>query len=136
MTTAPRVAAAAIAVAAGAGAVALAHAHPDYSYAGASTGRAALELAAGWALAAAGIALWPRSRAGPLLVAASVAWFAAEAANPASGSSLLFTAGLLVASAWPAVLLHAAGADRKLVALGYLATVGVLGLAATAVDDA
>ena len=136
MTTAARVAAAPIAVVAGAGAVALAHAHPAYSYAGASTAGAALELAAGWALAAAGIVVWPRSRSGPLLVLASVAWFAAEAANPASGSSLLFTAGLLVAAAWPAVLLHAALTDRALVVLGYVATVGVLGLAVTAVDDA
>jgi len=136
MTTVARLAAAPIAIAAGAGAVSLAHAHPEYSNVGASTAAAALALAAGWALAAAGLVVWPRSRSGPLLVLASLAWFAAEAPNPASGSSLLFTAGLLVAGAWPAVLLHAALADRTLVALGYVATVGILGVAATLVDDA
>ena len=136
MTTTARLAAVPIVIAAGAGAVVLAHAHPDYSLAGASTGAAALELAAGWALAAAGIVVWPRSRAGPLLVLASVAWFAVDAANPASGSALLFTVGLVVVGAWPAVLLHAVVAGRALVALGYVATVGILGVAATAVDDA
>jgi signal transduction histidine kinase len=136
MRTVARLAAALIAVAAGAGAVALAHAQPGYSYAGASTAATALGLAAGWTLAAAGIVVWPRSRSGPLLVLASIAWFAAEAANPASGSALLFTTGLLVAGAWPAVLLHAALDERTLVALGYVATVGILGVTATLVDDA
>jgi signal transduction histidine kinase len=136
MTTAARLAAAPIAVAAGAGAVALAEAHPAYSYAGSTTASAALELGAGWALAAAGLIVWPRRRAGAVLVAASIAWFALEAANPASGSALLFTVGLLVAGAWPAVLLHATVDDRLLVALGYVTTVGLFGVAVTLVDDA
>jgi signal transduction histidine kinase len=138
-----RPAAAALAVVAGVGAVALAHAHPEYAFAGASTWRAALELAAGWGLATAGIATWllrPRARSGPLLVLAAVAWFAVEAANPASGSSPLFTLGLLIGAVWPAVLFHAATVYTgvrawSLVAAGYVATLGLLGAAVTAVTD-
>src|SRR4051812_3423828 len=106
-----RPAAAVLAAGAGAGAAALAHAPPHVAVAGPRGWRTALELAAGWGLAAAGIATWllrPQASSGPLLVLAALAWFAVEAANPASGSSLLFTLGLLFGAVWPALLVHAA----------------------------
>jgi signal transduction histidine kinase len=135
--------AAALAVGAGAGAAALARAHPEYAFAGAPTWRAALELAAGWGVAAAGMMTWflrPRGRSGPLLVLAGVAWFGVEAANPASGASPLFTLGLLAGAVWPAVLVHAAVAHtgvraRGLVPAGYVVTLGLLGAAVTTVTD-
>ena len=86
---------------------------PTFSFAGTSPGGAVALLGAGWALLACALAFWgrrPGNAVGPILVAASGAWFVAEWDNPAVGSAIVFTIGLV---------LYAAGAP--LVAWGMLA---------------
>ena len=135
MPTAARVAAGPIAAVAGAGAVALAHAHPAYSYAGASTAGAALERWPGLALAARASSCGRAAAPGPLL-----SWRRSPGSPPRpptwrQARRSLLPAGLLVAAAGrPRSCTPPTG--RALVALGYAATVGILGLAVTAVDDA
>ena len=98
-----------------------------------------LLLATGLALAAAGcaaLAVYPAEAFGRLAIAASLAWFAAGWASPGAGSSLLFTAGLVLASASTPLVGHAilgygtslAGPIRALAAIGYVAWVVLLGL--------
>src|SRR5215218_4473996 len=58
---------------------------PTFSFAGTSLGGAVALLGAGWALLAGGLAFWgrrPGNDVGPILVAASGAWFVAEWDNP------------------------------------------------------
>jgi signal transduction histidine kinase len=137
-----------LALAFGVDAVTIARGHPDLSLAGDAPWASATELAAGWAVVAAGLAhaaRRPASRCGPLLAAAGTAWFLSEAQNPESGSALVFTAGLVLFAACPALVAHAAltyaggqlgtRVDVVSVALGYVATVGVLGLATAMLYD-
>ena len=137
-----------LALVVGVAAVVLARGHPDLSLAGDTPWASAAQLAAGWALVAAGLAYAarrPASRCGPLLAAAGTAWFLSEAQNPESGSSLVFTAGLVLSAACPALVAHAAlthaggrlstRVDVASVALGYAATVGVLGLVTAVLYD-
>ena len=69
-----------------------------------------LFLAAGLALAAAGCAavvVYPGEAFGRLAIATSLAWFAAGWGSPGVGISLLFTAGLVLASASAPLVGHA-----------------------------
>src|SRR4051794_3493175 len=128
--------------------VQLARDHPDLSLAGDTVPASALQLAAGWALMLAGLAHHarrPGAVSGPLLVAAGFAWFAVEAPNPEVGSSLVFTAGLLLAASCPALIVHAALAHRAgrpesridvaVIAAGYLVCLGAAGAVTTVLND-
>jgi signal transduction histidine kinase len=128
--------------------VVVARRHPDVSLAGDAPWASVAQLLAGWGLVAAGLAQWarrPANRSGPLLAAAGLAWFLVEANDPEVGSSLIFTAGLALFAACPALLAHAALAyshgrlrsrvEVAGVALGYAAGVGVLGLLTAALYD-
>jgi signal transduction histidine kinase len=87
-----------------------AHDHPAYGFAGSSRVAGAALLGAGWALIGCGLAFWlrrPSSRCGPLLTAAGFAWFVPEWNNPELGSSLAFTAALVLSAACPPLVAHA-----------------------------
>jgi signal transduction histidine kinase len=131
----------------GAESISLAHRQPAYSLAGAGALAAAAELAAGGGLLAAAATILvrrPGNRAGPLLVAAAWAWFLVEWNNPGAGTSLVFSIGLALGTACPALVAHAALAyprgrldgmlDRVAVGLGYLAAL-TSGVAQAAVFD-
>jgi signal transduction histidine kinase len=118
------------------------------SFGGASAYAGAAELAAGYALLAVGFAAWMRhcqARLGAILVGASFAWFLVEWNNPAAGSALVFTIGLVLYAAAPPLVAHAMLAypdgrvgwwpGRLGLALGYAGSVLVLGLLAAAVFD-
>jgi signal transduction histidine kinase len=133
---------------AGATAVTVARRHPDLSLAGDAAWASVARLVAGWALVAAGLAHWsrhPASRCGALLAGGGLAWFLIEAANPEVGSALLFSAGLVLFAACPPLIAHAALAhahgrlrtrgETAVVALGYAAGVGVLGLLSATLYD-
>ena len=80
----------------GAWSLVIARDDPAFSFAGASIAGAVALLGAGWALLAGGLTFWgrrPGNAVGPLLVAASAAWFLAEWDNPGVGSALVFTVG-------------------------------------------
>lgn len=109
---------------------------------------AALGLAAGWSLIAVGLVSRrrePGDRIAALLVLAGLSWFAAELANPASGSAALFTVGLVVAAACPPLVAHAAlaypggrlggSADRVAIVLAYVTGFAWSGILATLVYD-
>jgi signal transduction histidine kinase len=75
---------------------------PTFSFAGTSPGGAVALLGAGWALLACALAFWgrrPGNAFGPILVAASGAWFVAEWDNPGVGSAVFFTIGLVLYAA-------------------------------------
>jgi hypothetical protein len=125
----------------GAGSLAIARSAPGGSLAGASTASAVALLGVGWALIACGVVAWarrPTSRFGPILAAAGGAWFVVELNNPGIGSPILFTFGLLVYAACPALVAHAAlaypgggaggGLERVGLAIAYASTLVVLGL--------
>lgn len=94
-------------VALGVYAMIIARVHPVFSIAGSSViGMIAL-LVPGISLMLAGLLFWTRRAGniiGPLLLAASAAWFVGEWDNPQINSSLLFTLGLVLAGAAPACL--------------------------------
>ena len=126
--------------------VAIARSEPDFALA-AGPGWRAAELTAGalLLLAALGAHAWrPRPGYAFPLVAAALLWPLAEWNSPGAGAG--FTAGLVLSAAWAPALAHGAlrGPDagrlgraaRGVVALGYVATIGVLGLATAAVFDA
>ena len=84
--------------------LAIARDNPTFSFAGTSLGGAVALLGAGWALLAGGLAFWgrrPGNAVGPILVAASGAWFVAEWDNPSIGSAVGFTIGLALYAACP-----------------------------------
>jgi signal transduction histidine kinase len=88
----------------------VARSRPDGSFAGTSWVAAAAELAAGWALIAAGLRLAlrrPANRSGYLLAAAGVSWFFVEWNNPGIGSPAAFTFGLVVWALAPPIVAHA-----------------------------
>ncbi len=89
----------------------VARAEPAYGLVGTSLVSGLAFLLAGWALVGAGVASWlwrPGSRFGALLALAGFAWFAPEWSVPGVGSALVFTAGLVLASACPPLVGHAA----------------------------
>ena len=121
---------------------------PGFSAAGAAPFGSVLLLAAGWAAVTAALVLrwrYPARRSWVLLVAAGFALFVAEWDSPAAGSAALFSVGLLLNAAGPALIGHLALSfpsgrlgtrlDRAVVASGYAVTVGLLGLAVAATLD-
>jgi signal transduction histidine kinase len=148
MARALRLAVLAAGLAFGVFSLAVARRGAGYSFAGGSVLAGAAELAAGYALLAVGFAAWMRprqARLGAILVAASFAWFLLEWNNPAAGSALVFTIGLVLYAAAPPLVAHAMLAypdgrvgwwpGRLGLALGYAGSVLVLGLLAAAVFD-
>jgi signal transduction histidine kinase len=119
-----------------------------YSFGGGSAFAGAAELVAGYALLGVGFAALVRprqSRLGAILVATSFAWFLLEWNNPAAGSALVFTIGLALYAAAPALVAHTMLAypdgrvgwlaGRLGLALGYTGSVLVLGLVAAFAFD-
>jgi signal transduction histidine kinase len=146
MTRALRFAVLAAGLAVGVFSLVVARAGAGYSFGGASAFAGAGELAAGYALLGVGLAAWMRprqARLGAILVAASFAWFLLEWNNPAAGSAVVFTLGLVLYAAAPPLVAHAMLAypdgrvgwwpGRLGLALGYAGSVFVLGLLAAAV---
>jgi signal transduction histidine kinase len=137
----------AVGVLVGLGTVLLAWQAPSFSRVGATLTESAIACAAGWSLMLAGAvtSLRDSRRAGALLSAAGLAWFLSDWANPASAPALVFTLGLLLGSAWPALLIHAVlgaspladlrNAGRVVVAAAYLTNGVVLGLVPTVAFD-
>jgi signal transduction histidine kinase len=128
--------------------LAVARDDPVGSYAGLSTLGGVAELAAGWALVAAGLLFRGRHPGNPfgvLLVAAGFAWFVPEWSNPGVGSALVFTSGLAGFVACPPLVAHAAlvypsgrlrsRVDAAVVAALYACGVVLLGVVATTVFD-
>jgi signal transduction histidine kinase len=128
-------------VALGVHAMVIAWSHPLFSLAGSSVVGLATLLVAGLSLLVAGLVYWTRrahNAVGPLLLAASGAWFAGEWDNPEMGSSLLFTIGLVLSGAVPALLAWAilcfprGRLDSLLmkwtIAAGLVVSIGILGV--------
>jgi signal transduction histidine kinase len=115
---------------------------PGFSFAGSdAVGQLALVGPVVACLVAAVAQLWrhpDRWRPAGLLASAALAWSLAEWDNPEAGSAWVFSLGLAVFAAVPAVVLHVALADARgrlpgpfevaLVSLGYGVTVGVQGV--------
>jgi signal transduction histidine kinase len=146
MARALRFAVLAAGLAVGVFSLAVARGGAGYSFGGGSAFAGAAELAAGYALLGVGVAAWLRprqARLGAILVAASFAWFLLEWNNPAAGSAIVFTIGLVLYAAAPPLVGHAMLAypdgrvgwwpGRLGLALGYAGSVLVLGLLAAAV---
>ena len=122
---------------------------PSFSRAASSLATTALMCAAGWSLMLAGaVTLWRRGgrMKGVALLAAGFGWFISEWVNPASAPAVIFTVGLLLANAWPALVAHAvldessgptasSRARRLVVAVAYSTNLGVLGLLPTLAFD-
>ncbi len=121
---------------------------PAFSFAGTALPGALALLAAGWALLAVGFAHWrrrQRNAVGPLLAAASVAWFIGEWDNPAVGRAGVFVLGLILYAAcaplvgW-AMLAYPSGrltswAERVVVSVAMAGSLLVLGLLPTLFFD-
>lgn len=128
----------------GVASVLFARSDPDYAFAGSGPAIAA-ELAAGFALIASGLILARRRQPGKfgvLLAAAGCGWFVLEWNNPAVGSPLVFTAGLVFYAAAPPFLTHALLAyparalrlpERAVAAAAYAGSLLALGLLAALV---
>lgn len=126
----------------GLGALAIVRSAPAYSPIGDSVVLAIVMLLAGWFLFLAAFLVSANGRpsVAPYLAAAGVAWFAAEMASPASGSTLVFTFGLVFSLACPcfvgwAMLAHPEGRldgkwSRLAVAAALLTLIGSGGLVA------
>ena len=125
----------------GVASLAIARDAPDGSLGGATAASGLVLLGVGWALVLCGVVAWarrPSSRFGVILAAAGGAWFLVELNNPAIGSPVLFTIGLLTYAACPAFVAHAALAypdgrvggslERAGLLLAYVSTILVLGL--------
>jgi signal transduction histidine kinase len=109
---------------------------------------AVLSLAAGWSLIAVGLVSRgrePANREGALLVLAGLSWFAAELSDPAAGSAVIFTVGLVLAAACPPLAAHTAlaypsgrltgPAERVAIGSAYLSGVVWSGVITTATYD-
>jgi signal transduction histidine kinase len=117
---------------------------PTFSFAGTSLGGAVALLGAGWVLMACALAFWgrrPGNAVGPILVAASGAWFVAEWDNPSVGSAVVFTIGLVLSAtcaplvawgmlAYPSGRLASWG-ERVVIGVALAGAVLVLGLLPT-----
>ena len=120
---------------------------PGFALAGDSIARLILGVAAGWAVVAAGLVLAAREAplSGRLLAGAGCAWLAAGLGTPGTRLAALFTLGLVVTAAAPALVGHAllalaAGGqrrrlDRAVAVTLYAALVGLLGLLPTLLFD-
>jgi signal transduction histidine kinase len=122
--------------------LAVAGTRPIGAFGGASATAGAFELAAGWALIAAGLYVSSRGRAhggtGWLLAAAGVAWFLSGWNNPGVRSPVVFSIGLVGYLLAPPILAHAVlryasnqpfrRTERTVVSIAYLGAVLVLGL--------
>ncbi|MBF4764583.1 hypothetical protein ISU07_15735 [Nocardioides islandensis] len=124
--------------------VAIVGREPGLSLAGPSRAVLAVEVLAAVLLTAAAVATWRAGEAFPVLLAATaLAWLVSEWNSPAAGAG--FTPGLLLYAAWPALLaatalrgLHEQRFDRPasgLLAVAFLSSVGVLGVASALVFD-
>jgi signal transduction histidine kinase len=131
-------------VAVSAATVAIVRGEPDLSLAGDSAAALVAELVAAALAVAAATATWRTGAAFPALLAtAALAWLVAEWNTPGAGPA--FTVGLVLYAAWPPLLAAAAlrGLDEQqlgwpaaiLVAVAFVSSVGVLGLAFAAVFD-
>ena len=121
---------------------------PSFSRAASSLATLALLCAGGWSLMLSGAStLWrqgPRTR-GIAFLAAGFGWFISEWVNPASAPALVFTLGLLLVNAWPALLAHAVlddgratgprGPRRAVLAVAYITNLGLLGILPTLAFD-
>ena len=131
------------------GAVALATARgdPASSFGGGGLVPSVLDASAGACLLVVGLTALGRERErsiGALLVAASAAWFFIDFNNPGAGAAV-FTLGLVLATAAPAVVAHVvlnhpegglrSWPARAAVGLGYSLTLGVLGVASAVVFE-
>ena len=119
---------------------------PAFSLAGDSTAQLMLGVAAGWAVVAAGLALGRGGSrvTGGLLAAAGCAWLAAGLDTPGARVAALFTLGLVLPAAAPALIGHTVLAvvgdrlrrlDRALVVALYASLIGMLGLLPTLFFD-
>jgi signal transduction histidine kinase len=135
-------------IALGVASLSIARHEPGYAFAGRSEARAAVELAAGWALLGVGLVSWgrrPASRFGPILVLASLGWFLLEWNNPGAGSSAAFTTGLVLSLSAPPLVAHAVlsyvgggratGLARAVIVAGYADAVLLIGLLPALVFD-
>jgi signal transduction histidine kinase len=113
-----------------------------------STGALSVEIAAGLALAVAGAVVMsrgPDSRSGALLCGAAAAWLIAEWDNPGAPGGIVFTLGMALGVAAPALLAHAllvhgsgrlgTTAARLAVGAAYAGLAVLAGTAATLVAD-
>jgi signal transduction histidine kinase len=131
----------------GGASLATARGDPGASLGGASIAGNVALLVTGWALVLTGViavARRPSSPFGFLLGAAGGAWLLAELDNPGVGSAALFTLGLVSFAACAPLVAHAAlvyerprleHLERVVLALAYLAAIGLLGLASALVYD-
>jgi signal transduction histidine kinase len=118
--------------------VMIVRAQPEVTFAGTTGWLLLLELVAGVTLVGAGAVATlraPTRTTGLLTAGAGGAWLTREWASPATGSSAVFTAGLVLAGVAPVLLAHAAfrfpGAPRvgrAAVLLGYVVVVGWQGV--------
>ncbi len=120
---------------------------PDWALVGSSGGRLAFELAAGLAVAVAGMVRLrgPDRRSGGLLVAVAAAWLIAEWNNPGALGAIVFTVGLAAGEMAPAVAAHTSlvygrdgcppALDRGVTAAAYAISGLMLGLAFALVAD-
>jgi signal transduction histidine kinase len=127
----------------GAWSVSFASSADGLSRAATSGATAVLAVAAGWGILTAGvIGTWrnPRLPGAPLLILAGIGWFVAEWSNPGAPTAIVFTIGLLIGAAWPAMVAHAGvllGRTRinramaALLAAGYAICLGPLGFIPT-----
>jgi signal transduction histidine kinase len=121
---------------------------PSFSRAAASLATLALMCAAGWSLMLAGAGtvwrLGVRTK-GIALLAAGFGWFTSEWVNPAAAPAIVFTLGLLLANAWPALVAHAVldesritvvrRARRLVLAVAYITSFVLLGILPTLAFD-
>jgi signal transduction histidine kinase len=130
----------------GGASIALARSNPDYAFA--STGpELAAELVAGYALIGSGLILarGDQMRAfGTLLALGGCGWFLVEWNNPAVGSSLVFTVGLVCYATAPPLIAHALltypharlrPVERAATASAYAGSLFALGLLSALVYD-
>ncbi len=108
----------------------------------------AIEIAAGIALAVAGVVVrsrGPDPRSGALLCGAAATWLIAEWNNPGALGALVFTLGMALANTAPALVAHAllvhgsgrlaTAAERLAVGAAYAGLTGLAGVAATIGDN-
>ena len=129
-----------VGVAAGLETAALGASASSFSRFGSSIAASGLGVLAGWCLLLAGTLTWlapGRATHGAVLAGIGLCWFVADWASPAA-PSLIFTLGLTLGHAWPALLLHAIVAwtpsgriidqRRALRTIAYGSNLGLLGL--------
>ncbi|MGY2876534.1 signal transduction histidine kinase [Marmoricola sp. URHA0025 HA25] len=120
---------------------------PSFSLAGSGTFRQVILLLAGWTTVAVGVAArrrYPTRRSWMLLAMVGVALLVAEWDSP-TASQAVFSVGLALNAAGPAVIAHfalsfpsgrlIARVDQAIVTIGYVVTIGLLGLAVAATFD-